>query len=87
MQLREFAEQVLFATTLEEKLQSPEAVTDDRPGAPLIAPAAPGRPSELLFKPQGSGKADFPRLHRLEKEPERGKLLHFLPITNCSRRS
>ena len=77
MELRDFAEQVLFATTLDDKLQSPAVVTDDRPGCPLLTPEAPGRPAELRFKPQGSGKVDFPSLHRLEREHERGRLLHF----------
>jgi uncharacterized ferritin-like protein (DUF455 family) len=77
MELRDFAEQVLFATTLEEKLRTPEIITDEHPGAPLLAVEAPGRPVELQFKAQGSGKADFPGVHRLEKEQERGRLLHF----------
>lgn len=77
MELRDFAERVLFATTLEEKLQSPESITDERPGAPLMVPSMPGRPVELQFKPQGTGKADFPSVHRLEREEERGRLLHF----------
>jgi len=77
MELRDFAEQVLFATTLDEKLQAPADVTDDRPGSPMLAPQAPGRPAELRFKPPGSGKADFPGVHRLEQEHERGRLLHF----------
>ena len=77
MEIREFAEQVLFATTLEQKLRCPENLTDERPGAPLVTPNAPGRPAELQFKPHGSSKADFPGLHRLEQERERGRLLHF----------
>lgn len=77
MELREFAERILFSTTLEEKLLAPESITDERPGSALITPAMPGRPAELQFKAQGSGKADFPGVHRLEKEQERGKLLHF----------
>ena len=77
MELREFAERVLFATTLEEKLQAPAEVTDDSPGSPLITPAAPGRQVELRFKPQASGKAEFPSVHHLEREQERGRLLHF----------
>jgi len=77
MELRDFAEQVLFATILDEKLQAPADVTDDRPGSPMLAPQAPGRPAELRFKPPGSGKADFPGVHRLEQEHERGRLLHF----------
>ena len=77
MELREFAERVLLATTLEEKLRAPESITDEHPVAPLLALEAPGRPVELQFKAQGSGKADFPGVHRLEQEQERGRLLHF----------
>ena len=77
MELREFAEQVLFSTTLEEKLRRPGRLTDARPGPAVAAPEAPGRPAELRFKPAGSGKADFPGVHRLEQEGERGRLLHF----------
>ncbi len=77
MELREFAEQVLFATTLEEKLRRPGTLTDERPGPAMDAPPQPGRPSELRFKPPGSGNRDFPGVHRLEQERERGRLLHF----------
>ena len=77
MELREFAEQILFGTTLAEKLASPGLITDDRPGPALVTPAAPGRPAKLQFKPHAAGKSDFPGLHRLEAVSERGKLLHF----------
>ncbi len=77
MELRDFAEQVLFATTLEEKLRSLESITDERPGQPLDSPEAPGRPVDLCFKPTTAGTNDFPSLHRLEQTAERGRLLHF----------
>ncbi len=77
MELREFAERVLFSTSIDEKLQIVEDITDEKPGLALVTPAAPGRPVELRFKPQGSGKADFPGLHELESQRERGRLLHF----------
>ncbi len=77
MELRDFAERILFASTLEEKLLAPAVITDERPGPPLVAPSAPGRPAELRFKASGSGKADFPAAPRLEEERERGRLLHF----------
>ena len=77
MELREFAEQVLFSTDLEQKLLIPRSVTDDRPGSALAAPAMPGRPKELVFKARGEGRDAFPGLKRLEKESERGRLLHF----------
>ena len=77
MELREFAGQILFATSLEEKLRAPDVITDECPGTALITPDAPGRPQNLIFKPHATGKSEFPGLHRLEKQTERGKLLHF----------
>ena len=78
MELREFAEQVLFASTLEEKLRAPGELTDEHPGPALVTPNAPGRPESLIFKPPGTGdKSEFPGLHLLEQDRERGKLLHF----------
>ena len=77
MELREFAERILFATSLEEKLQQPDNITDEQPGPALIAPVAPGRPASLQFKPHATGKAEFPGLHQLENRQEHGRLLHF----------
>jgi len=77
MELREFAERVLFATSLEEKLQPPDGVTDEQPGPAIVAPAAPGRPRELNFKPTGSARGEFPGTRHLEQDSERGRLLHF----------
>ncbi len=77
MELREFAEQILFGTTLAEKLATPKVITDERPGSPMVTPEAPGRPANLIFKPHAVGKSEFPGLHRLEDVSERGKLLHF----------
>src|SRR4030095_9735385 len=46
-------------------------------GPALKAPLTPGRPTELRFKSQSSGQTDFPGMHRLHEERERGRLLHF----------
>jgi len=77
MELRHFAEHVLFATSLEEKLRPPGELADDQPGPALVTPPLPGRPARLQFKPHATGKSEFPGLHRLEDDTERGKLLHF----------
>lgn len=78
MELRSFAEQVLFATSLEEKLRAPDSILDDRPGAAILAPSAPGRPRELRFKVSGRRQAhEFPGCHHLDQARERGRLLHF----------
>ncbi len=77
MELREFAERVLFATTLEEKLLRPADISDERPGSALLTPAAPGRPAELQFKVTGAARDSFPGTKNLEQESERGRLLHF----------
>jgi uncharacterized ferritin-like protein (DUF455 family) len=77
MELREFAEQVLFARSIEQKLWCPDLIVDANPGPALASPTAPGRPPELCFKPQGSTPREMPTLHQLESEHTRGRLLHF----------
>jgi uncharacterized ferritin-like protein (DUF455 family) len=77
MELREFAERVLFATTLEEKLLRPADITDERPGPSLRTPSAPGRPAELQFKATGEARDSFPGTKNLEQASQRGRLLHF----------
>ena len=77
MELREFAERVLFSTSLEEKLQRPDCITDNRPGSAIVTPTAPGRPRELIFKPTGTARGEFPGTRHLEQNHERGRLLHF----------
>lgn len=76
--MREIAERVLFAETLEEKLfPGPVAACDDSPGKAIVLPGAPGRPAELRIRRDGV-RADFPGTHHLDDERERGVLLHFL---------
>jgi uncharacterized ferritin-like protein (DUF455 family) len=77
MELREYAERILFATSLEEKLQLTAEVTDERPGPAFVTPVAPGRPKELQFKATGEARDSFPGTKNLEQASERGKLLHF----------
>ena len=77
MELREFAERVLFAATLEEKLLCPADITDENPGAARVTPSAPGRPKELQFKATGTARDSFPGAKNLEQSRERGRLLHF----------
>lgn len=78
MELRDFAESVLFATSLEAKLSPPPpGVTDLQPGPALPSPSTPGRPPELLFKDSSAAKSRFPSLHHLDQTQERGRLLHF----------
>lgn len=78
MQMREAAERILFANTLEEKLLlAPTGARDDQPGQGIFTPASPGRPPELRIRDAGI-KVEFPGTHRLYDDRERGKLLHFL---------
>ncbi|HUE96948.1 MAG TPA: DUF455 family protein [Longimicrobiaceae bacterium] len=79
MQLREFAERVLFATDLDEKLAPPpEDLADDRPGASIPAPDCPGRPEALaLSMRRAAPEAPLPGARGLEDESQRGLLLHF----------
>jgi len=78
MQMREAAERILFAESLEEKLRlAPAGAVDDVPGPALGTPDAPGRPPELRVRADGV-RVDFPGVHRLDDERERGVMLHFL---------
>lgn len=74
----EVAERVLFADSLEEKLRlGPVVVADDARGPAIALPDAPGRPPELRVRGDGV-RVDFPGIHRLDDDRERGVMLHFL---------
>lgn len=76
MEIREFAEKILFSRSLEDKLAAPSSLTDLSPGSALSAPAEPDRPSELRFR-QEKARFRLPALENLDKDAERGRLLHF----------
>ena len=63
MEMREAAERILFAQSLEEKLQLPpelgDGVLDEAPGAVVALPDAPGRPDELVMSGKGV-RVSFP---------------------------
>ncbi len=77
MELRAWAERIITATSLEDKLAEPGDWTDERPGAAIVVPDQPGRPSELVFKRTETLDVGFPGIHRIENESDRGRLLHF----------
>jgi len=79
MELREFAEHILFGNDiLADKLLQPQFFTDENPGSARNAPLYPGRPQELQF---GLGhinkKVRFPTQNELEQDEKRGVVLHF----------
>ncbi|MCP4846788.1 MAG: ferritin-like domain-containing protein [Verrucomicrobiaceae bacterium] len=78
LQVREVAERVLFSSSLEEKLSlAPGQVVDDVAGQAMSVPESPGRPDGLQISPKGT-RGQFPGIHRIGEERERGILLHFL---------
>ena len=83
MNITEFAEQIVFGTTLEEKLGRPGRLTNDsnrdskRLSAKSIASIIPGRPYGLEMS-KGQGGSQPPADDQLENEKSRGQLLHFL---------
>jgi uncharacterized ferritin-like protein (DUF455 family) len=76
MEIREFAERVLFSTSLEEKLAPARGLTDAAPGPARGAPGEPGRPADLRMR-TGGVRVDFPAAAKLIDEEQRGILLHF----------
>jgi uncharacterized ferritin-like protein (DUF455 family) len=73
LEIRDFARQVLFGSTLDDKLARPGPLRDAAPGAALPAPDVPGRPPGLVF---GRGRAAFPAQQELESSTGRGRALH-----------
>lgn len=78
MNIRELAERVLFGATLADKLVDLSSATDERPGAPIAVPPAPGRPAGLeLGSTRTRAKVAFPRLSELDRPEKRGQVFHF----------
>jgi uncharacterized ferritin-like protein (DUF455 family) len=76
METREFAQRVLFSTSLEDKLTAVAGLTDEEPGVSIGTPGEPGRPVDLRLRRDGV-RAPFPRDAKLIDEEQRGILLHF----------
>ncbi len=76
VEIHEFAQRVLFSSTLEEKLAPAPALTDHQPGPAIGTPAAPGRPAGLSMNRRVQA-APFPKDPHLMDEEQRGLLLHF----------
>lgn len=77
IQLEDFAKQVLFGKTMEEKLSFPrEEIVDTKRGAAIKTPRTLSRPSHLVLRENGV-KASHPSQAKLVDEKERGRLLHF----------
>ena len=75
MEIREFAQQVLFSTSIEDKLYAPARFTDEKPGLSIETPDAPGRPPSIpLFSEQVIPHAPTPQ--GLVHEHARGLALH-----------
>jgi uncharacterized ferritin-like protein (DUF455 family) len=78
MEIRGFAERVLEATTLADKLAAPpDSCTDHDRGRPFGTPSLPGRPATLVPRHRGEPRARFPADARLIDEDQRSVLLHF----------
>ncbi len=78
MEIREFAERVLFDPSLDEKLAMVGKLTDDAPGQPVAVPSEPARDASYRLRTSDSGaQPRFPGRKELEQELGRGQALHF----------
>ena len=80
MNVTEFAERVVFGSTLEDKLFDPGPLSylaSHGIGPRVDSLPTPGRPVGLEMR-QGTGAAQPPADAELENELARGMLLHFL---------
>lgn len=77
MEIREFAERILFSASLEHKLlRCREEVTDADPG-PARRPAAPARAEDLQFAPRRTAPA-MPRSGAFSDPARRGVAHHIM---------
>ncbi|MEM9080340.1 MAG: DUF455 family protein [Verrucomicrobiota bacterium] len=79
MTVRHYAESILLANTLEEKLIPPPAdLTLDPPQrGTYLAPALPGRPEHLLPRKANDSRTKIPSAQQLSNDSHRATLLHF----------
>ena len=78
MEIRLFAERILFGTSWDDKLLALERYEDEAPGAGISTPTAPGRPEGLeLGQRLGRPKLNFRDVRNFHSEKERGLVLHF----------
>jgi len=77
MELREYAETIFRAQTLEGKLLQPSVITDVDGGKAWNLAGLPGRPKGLEMIPAGGRRVAFPGFGELEDERARGTALHF----------
>ena len=75
MELREYAEGLLYGASLQHKLERPGALTDERPGIAVEAPEQPGRSRRTAFEADRRARQS-PNLKRLEQASSRAALLH-----------
>lgn len=80
MDVSEFAQRVLFADSLEEKLGYVDLgkLSDEQPGVALVGSVEPGRPVDLRMQSRGGeSRIAKPNVAELRHDEERGRLLHF----------
>ena len=73
MERKEWAEQLLFGTRIEDKISAPSSLTDKRPGKRLSSLPLPGRPESWRFA-KGPIRP-FPTVRKLEDPLMRGRAL------------
>ena len=78
MEIREFAEAILFGKNIDDKLISVKGGWSDE--APLVSsliPKNPGRAEKYVPVFRRQGKFDFPKVSEFENEKDRAKALHY----------
>lgn len=74
MELQQWALRILSADTLEEKLLSPDLLTDEHPGSPVLF-KEPTRPTGMQFQ-RHSRKEKLPSFHEHGNPDKRAACLH-----------
>lgn len=78
MEYSDFAERILFGTSLDDKLIRPASMSDAAPRGLTQVPVLPGRPAALVLDGDAPRrKVPFPSVSELDQPRVRGHVLHF----------
>ena len=76
MEILDFAEKILYAESIEDKLFSPESFSLEKKIYKGKLPSLPSRPPEISIS-SSKKRTAFPKFSELDQDEKRGHVLHF----------
>lgn len=77
MEIKEFAEIILFSPSIEDKLTKVNKFSDNKPSHSLILPKLPARSENIKFESDKNKRNKFPNASDLDQDYYKAVVLHF----------